>query len=231
MSSVVSLAIVLQQRNRHAGNRGRFHVRKRLFQHRQTTDAHDRVDLAGLNQCHDQRRAFGHQHGITQPLGFVLQILNRALAALLAEQAEVVERRRAVVFQPQALGQQQQPAFVRHRRQRIAPHAAIQHHADIVMILGRQARQARPRHRNAAATLPSTTAAPAALDRHSDRSLRRNPLPLVALSAGYSLAAAARAAAARAAELDDRKVHRLAPGKRIVRGGTGWGGKAGWLNA
>ena len=90
-----------------------FHVGERPFEHGQAADADDRVDLAGLDERHHERRAFGHENGIAEPLGLLLEILDRAEPALLAEQAELVERRRALVLDAQALGQQQQPAIVR----------------------------------------------------------------------------------------------------------------------
>ena len=119
------LAVVLKERNRHARNGRRLHVGERALEHRQAADADDRVDLAGLNQRHDERRPFGHEHGIAEPLGLLLQVLNRAQPALLAEQPELVERRRALVLDPHALGQQQQPAIERHRGQMLGPHLVV----------------------------------------------------------------------------------------------------------
>ena len=66
--------------------------------------------------------------------GFVLEIaygLNRTtgdLDFLCAEppaQAEFIERRRTLVFHPQALGHQEQSPIVRHRRKLLAPRAQI----------------------------------------------------------------------------------------------------------
>ena len=130
------LAVVLQQRDRDAGNRRGFHVGKGALEDRQAADADDRVDLARLNQRHDQRRTFGDEHRVAEALRFLLQILNRAQAALLAEQPELVERRRALVFDAQALGQQQQPAVERNRRQMFAPDFVVEQDPDIVAVLG-----------------------------------------------------------------------------------------------
>jgi len=129
-------AIVLQQRNGHAGNRRRFHVGKRAFQNTQTTHADNGFNLAGLNQRHDNGRTFRDQHRVAEFLGFALQILNRAQAALLAQQTEFVERRGAFALDPQAFGQQQQSTLVRHAGQRLAPHFVVDQHTDVIAING-----------------------------------------------------------------------------------------------
>jgi UPF0042 nucleotide-binding protein len=51
--------------------------------------------------------SFGYKHGIAQALGFALQFRDCAKAALLAEQPEFIELRRALVFDAQAFGQKQ----------------------------------------------------------------------------------------------------------------------------
>ena len=43
-------AVVLQQGDGDSGNGGRLHVRKGALEHAQATDAHDGLDLAGLNE-------------------------------------------------------------------------------------------------------------------------------------------------------------------------------------
>src|SRR4051812_36458297 len=83
-------AVVLEQRDRHAWNRSRFHVREGFFENRKTTYAHDRVDFSGLDDGHYNGGPFGAQHGIAKALGFLLKFLNRAEAAIFAEQAEFI---------------------------------------------------------------------------------------------------------------------------------------------
>ena len=125
-------AIVLQQRNRHARNGGGLHKRKSLFQNREAAHADNGVDLPGLNQSHHQRRPFGDKHGVPQTLGLHLQILNRAQPALFAQQAEFIEGRRALVFDAQALGKQQQAAIVRHAGKLVAPDFVVEQHPGVV---------------------------------------------------------------------------------------------------
>ena len=131
---VVSLQSSCKQRNRDARDRGGFHIRECALEHRQATHANDRVDLAGLNQRHHERGAFGDQHGIAQPLGFRLQILNRAESALLAEEPEFVERRGTPVLDAEALRQQQQTALERDGRQLFAPDFVAEQNADVVRV-------------------------------------------------------------------------------------------------
>ena len=133
------LAVVLQQRNRDAGNGRGLHVRKGALQYGQAAHSDDCFDLSGLNQRHDQRRAFRDQHGVTKTLGFGLQILNGAESALLAQQSEFIERSGAAIFDTQALGKQQQAPFERNRRQLFAPDFVVQQHADVVRVDRRHA--------------------------------------------------------------------------------------------
>ena len=109
------LAVVLQQRYCDSGYGRGLHVRKRALQDGQTTDSDDGFDLAGLDERHDQSRAFGDEHSVAEALGFGLQILNGAETALLAEQPEFIERGWAAIFHTQALGKQQQASIVWHR--------------------------------------------------------------------------------------------------------------------
>ena len=117
--------VVLQQRDGHRRNRRRLHVRKCLFKHSHAAHADDRLDRAGLHHRHHQCRAFGHEHRVAKPLGLRLKILDRAEAALLAEQAEFVEGRRAAVFHPQALRHEQEPAFEGHSSEGVAPRLVV----------------------------------------------------------------------------------------------------------
>ena len=128
------LAVVLKQRNGDARNRRGFHVRERALEHRQAAHANDGVDLAGLDHRHHDRRTLGHQHRVPQPLRFVLQVLNRAEAALLAEQPELVERRGTLVLDPEALGKEQQPAIVGNGGEVVAPHFVAQQHTEVVPV-------------------------------------------------------------------------------------------------
>ena len=127
-------AVVLEQRHRHAGNRRCFHVGKRALEHAEAAHADDRLDLPGLDQRHDDRGAFRDEHRVAEPLGFRLQILDRAKAALFAEQPEFIERRGAFALHAQTFRQQQQPAAERHAGERLAPHLVVQQHADVVAI-------------------------------------------------------------------------------------------------
>ena len=129
------LAVVLQQRDRDPRNRRRLHVGERPLQDRDAAYADDSLDLAGLDQRHDEGRSLRHEHGVAEALGFFLQILDGAEAALLAEQAELVERGRAAVLDPQALGHQQQPPVVGHRRKLLAPHLVAEDDADVIDVL------------------------------------------------------------------------------------------------
>ena len=128
-------AVVLQQRNRDARYRRGFHEGERFLEHRQAAHADDRVDLAGLDDRHDERRSFRDEHGVAEPLGFVLQVLNRAQPAVLAEQAELVERRGALGFDAQALRQEQQPPLEGDAGERVAPGLVVDQHADVVAVL------------------------------------------------------------------------------------------------
>ena len=65
-------AIILEQWHRNSRNGCRFHVRKGALQHAQTTHPHNRFDLPGLDERHDNGRAFRHQHCIPQSLRFQL---------------------------------------------------------------------------------------------------------------------------------------------------------------
>ena len=79
-------------------------------------------------------RALGDQDGVAEALGLVLEILDRAEAALLAEQAELVERGRAFVLDAQALRHQQQAALVGDRGERFAPHLVVQADGGVVQV-------------------------------------------------------------------------------------------------
>ena len=127
-------AIILEQRNGHAGNRGGFHVRKRAFQHAQAAHPDDGFNFSGLNERHDNRGTFGDEDGVTQLLRLGLQILDRAKPALLAEQTKFIERRGAFAFDAQTFRQEQQPALEGNRRHALAPHFVVEQHADVVAV-------------------------------------------------------------------------------------------------
>ena len=129
-------AVVLKQRNGDAGNRGSFHVGERTFQHAEATHANDGLHLAGLNERHDDGGAFRHERRVTELLCLRLQILNRAEAALFAQQAELIEGRRALRLDAETLGQQQQPSLERHGGELLAPHLVVHEHADVVAVDG-----------------------------------------------------------------------------------------------
>ena len=114
-------AVVLEQWHGHRRNRRRLHVRKCFFKHRHAAHADDRLDRAGLHHRHDERRALRDEDGVAEPLRLRLKVLDRAEAALLAEQAELVEGRGATVLHPQAFRHQQEPPLVRHGGELLAP--------------------------------------------------------------------------------------------------------------
>ena len=127
-------AVILQQRNRHTRHGRRFHVRKGAFQNGDTSHANDGVDLARLNETHHDRAAFSHERSVAELLRLVLEILNAAQPAALAEQAKLIERRRALGLHAQAFGHHQQPALKRHGRQRFAPKLVVDEDADVVAV-------------------------------------------------------------------------------------------------
>ena len=127
-------AIVLQQRDGHAGNRRGLHVGKGALEHAQTAHADDGLDLAGLDERHDNRRAFRDERRVAELLRLGLQILDRAQPTLLAEQPEFIERRGALALDAQTFGQQQQPALEGHRGDLLAPHLVVDEHADVVAV-------------------------------------------------------------------------------------------------
>ena len=127
-------AVVLQQRNRDARDRGRLHVREALLQHVDTADPDDRFDLAGFDHRPDDGRPLGHQHRVAQTLGFDRQVLNRAETALLTQQTEFVERRRALVFDTQTLRDKQQPTVVRNPCHGVAPGGVADQDGRVILV-------------------------------------------------------------------------------------------------
>ena len=127
-------AVVLQKRHRDPGNRRGFHVWKAALQHAQARDAHDGLDLPGLNERHHNRAALRDEHRVAEPLGFILQILDAALSALLAQKAELIERRGALALQTQALRHEKKATLERHRCELLAPQFVIDEHADVIAI-------------------------------------------------------------------------------------------------
>jgi hypothetical protein len=57
---------------------------------------------------------------------------------VLAQQAELVERSRALGLDPETLGQQQQSPLVRNAGQRVAPRRVIDQHAHVIAVLRQQ---------------------------------------------------------------------------------------------
>jgi hypothetical protein len=70
--------------------------------------------------------------GITEALGFGLQVLNRAQAALFAKQAELIERSGTFVFHAQTFRKQQQAAIVGHGSELIAPHFVVDQYSGVI---------------------------------------------------------------------------------------------------
>ena len=125
-------AVILQQRNRHAGNRRCLHVGKRALENTDAAHTDNRLDLPGLDQRHHNRRALRDEHGIAEPLGFILQVLDRAKPALFAKQSELVEWRGAFAFHPQTFWKKQQPAAAWHGGEGLAPHLVINQDSNVV---------------------------------------------------------------------------------------------------
>ncbi len=129
-------AIVLEERDGHAGNGGRFHIGKGALEDAQATDADDCLNLSRLNQRHDDRGSFRDEDGIAQALGFGLQILNGAKAALFAEQAKLIKGRRTLAFHSQAFRKEEQAALKGNGGERFTPHLIIDQHADVIAVNG-----------------------------------------------------------------------------------------------
>ncbi len=127
-------AVVLQQRDRDTRNGGRLDVREALLQHVDTTHADDGFDLARLDHRSDDGRPFRHQHRIAETLRLDREVLDGAEPALFAQQAEFVKGRRALVFDPQALGNQEQTPVVRNLRQRVAPRRVAHQNRGVVAV-------------------------------------------------------------------------------------------------
>ena len=127
-------AVILQQRHGDRRDRRRLDVGESALKHGETRNPDDGLDLAGLNQRHDDGGAFRHEDGITESLGFVLKILDRAKSALLAEQAELVKGRRAFVLDAQALRHEEKAALVRDLGERLAPHFVVETDGGVMQI-------------------------------------------------------------------------------------------------
>ena len=133
-------AAVAQQRYRHPRNRPGLHVRVDPLEHVQATNADDALDLPASDQGHDHGGPLGDQDDVAEGLGGRLHVVDDALAAVLADQAQLVNVRRAVLGAPETLGQQEQPPVKRNPRQRVAPQFVVQQDADIAAKLRGNAR-------------------------------------------------------------------------------------------
>src|SRR6185436_18942496 len=100
--------------------------RKSALQHTQAADADDGLDLASLDQRHDDRAAFRDENRIPEPLSFGLKILDGTQPTLFAEQPELIKRRRTFALHAKTFWKQQQPPFVRNSGQLFAPHFVVQ---------------------------------------------------------------------------------------------------------
>ena len=94
------------------------------------------LDLAGLDEGHHHRRSLRHQHGVTQFLGFALQILDGAEPTTTAEQAELIDGGLAFVFDPKALREEEQALGIGNRRQRLPPHLVVDQYARVFAVEG-----------------------------------------------------------------------------------------------
>ena len=131
--------VVLQQRHGDAGNGGGLHVGEAALQHAEARNADDGLDLPRLDERHHDGAALGDKHRIAETLGFVLEILNRALAALFAQQAKLIERRGAFAFEAQAFRHEQQPTLERHGGELLAPQLVVDQNTHVVAVDGRAA--------------------------------------------------------------------------------------------
>ena len=125
-------AVVLEERDGDGRDRRRLDERMGLLQNRQTADADDGFDLPGLDHRHHQRRALGNEDGIAEPLRFGLKVLDRAEPAALAEEAELIKRRRAAALHPEALRHQEEAAVVGNGSQGVAPRFVVDEHPGVV---------------------------------------------------------------------------------------------------
>ena len=127
-------AVVLQQGHGDRGNRGGLDVGEGALEHGEAGNADDGFDLPGLDQGHDDGRSFGDEDGVTEALGFVLEILDGAEAALFAEETELVEGRGAFVLDPQALRHEEETALVGNLREGLAPHLVVEADGGVVEV-------------------------------------------------------------------------------------------------
>ncbi len=127
-------AVVLEQGHGDSGDRGGFDVGEGALKNRQAGNANDGLDLARLDERHDDGAALGDEDGVTELFRLVLKVLDGAEAALLAEQAEFIKGRGALALHPQALRHQQQTLFKRDGGQGLAPSLVRQQHAHVVAV-------------------------------------------------------------------------------------------------
>ncbi len=136
-------ASVVKQRDGHARDRARFHVGKDLLEDREAAHTDDRLDLARLDEGHDQRRPLGHENDVTETLRLGLEVVDRAVAAQGAEQAELVDLALALGLVPHALGQEQKAPVHGDLCERRAPEFIVHQNGEVVLVLAVDARGAR----------------------------------------------------------------------------------------
>ena len=127
-------AVILQKRHRDTRDRRRFNIGKGSFQNRKAGNAHNRFNLSGLDQRHDDCGSFRNQHRVSEPLGLILKILNRAKPALFAEQAKLIERSGTFVLDAEAFRHQKKASLVGNLGERLAPHLIVQTNGSIVKV-------------------------------------------------------------------------------------------------
>ena len=113
--------VARQQRRRDARDAGQQNLVERLFQHVQTRDADDRIDVAADDDLQHNRRAFRHQHLVAEFLGAPFEVGDGTGAALLAIEAKLVVVGRTPLGVFEAVRQQQQTAVERHGLNLLAP--------------------------------------------------------------------------------------------------------------
>ncbi len=112
-------------------------MREDPLQHRQAAYADDGLQPGRLDYRGYRRGAFGDEDDVSEPLGLAFELVYPAGPAVAAVQAELVKGPGACspgLFGAEALGEQQQPAVERRRRDTVSPDLVVQQHNDVVAV-------------------------------------------------------------------------------------------------
>lgn len=129
-------AVILEEGDGNTGNRRRLQMGEALLEDIETAHAHNGFDGSCFDHFGHQSRAFSHQDGITKAFRFHGQIMQRAQAALLAQEPEFVERRRTELLHPQAFGHEEETLFIGDPGQIILPGLVVHQNAQVVPVNG-----------------------------------------------------------------------------------------------